>query len=146
MAGTPGRSGGNRNMGSDRTPFDGLPEPPSDRSEAFYRKWAAIVPDLPVQSLRRIDAVQVAILIEQLVEIDELTKHIEANPGDLKSRSLRLRVSQQVSRLSSQFGLSPADRNRLNFEQPSDESDPFDDYLKRRLEKRHSDPVDEWSD
>ena len=66
---------------------------------------------------------------------------IEANPSDHKSRSLRLRVSQQVARLSAQFGLSPADRKRLNFDPPEVE-DEFSIYMKRR--NGRFDEVDEW--
>ncbi len=142
MTGTTGRSGGNRNLGDDGTAIDGTPEPPEGRSKAFYAKWSSLLPTLPAQSLRRVDAVQLAILVEQLVEIDELTTHIESEPADLKARSLRLRICQQVGRMSAQFGLSPADRKRLNFEpEQRQPNDPFTDYMNRRLH----DDAEEWA-
>ena len=141
MAGTAGRSGGNRELSADRSAHDGLPEPPQGRTDAFYAKWASLLADLPASELRRIDGVQLAILVDQLIEIDQLGAMIEADPSDLKSRSLRLRVSQQVARLSAQFGLSPADRKRLNFDPPEVE-DEFSIYMKRR--NGRFDEVDEW--
>lgn len=138
MAGTSGRSGGSRELGADRSEPDGIPSPPTGRTDVFYSKWGSLLNDLPANELRRIDGVQLAILTQQLVEIDELDEMIEANPSDLKIRSLRLRVSQQVARISAQFGLSPADRKRLNFE-PPEEEDAFTIFLKDRNERKFND-------
>lgn len=135
MAGTLGRSVGSRELSADRSVHDGLPEPPKDRTDAFYLKWAALLADLPAIELRRIDAVQLGILVDQLIEIDQLGAMIEVDPSDLKARSLRLRVSQQVARLSAQFGLSPADRKRLNFE-PIAKEDDFTRWLHDRQDRK----------
>lgn len=131
MAGTPGRSGGNRYQGSDLFPQDGTPTPPDDRSAAFMRHWRFLLANLPAVALRKIDAIQLGILCDQLVEIEQLSELIEDDPADLKSRSLRLRVSQQVSRLSAQFGLSPSDRQRLRIEPQEEEHDPFNELMAR---------------
>jgi hypothetical protein len=128
MAGTAGRSGGNRSINQDRTPANGPPELPQGHSEAFGVKWAALIAELPPSELRRVDGFQLEVLVGQLCEIDELSAMIEKSPEDLKIRSLRLRVAQQVARLSAQFGLSPSDRKRLAFE-PEPEPDAFDEWL-----------------
>ena len=67
MAGTAGRSGGNRELAADRSAHDGLPEPPQGRTDVFYHKWATLLADLPASELRRIDGVQLAILVDQLI-------------------------------------------------------------------------------
>lgn len=139
MVGTPGRSGGNRYQGNDLFPVDGTPEPPHEASVSFMRHWRFLVANLPAVALRKIDAIQMGILCELLVEIEQLSELIEADPSDLKARSLRLRVSQQVSRLSAQFGLSPSDRQRLSIEPEQDEEDPVAGLLARMRASVHGD-------
>lgn len=121
--------GGNRVHTHDATPKDGLPEPPEGRSNAFYERWAFLLNNLPADALRRVDAVQLAILVDQLNEIDDLSAMIEADPGDLKARSLRLRIAQQVTRLGGLFGLTPSDRQRLKIERPEIDDNPIESLL-----------------
>jgi hypothetical protein len=108
-----------------------LPEAPIARTEAFYSQWRFLLDHLPERCLRRIDAAQLAILAEHLVEFDELTELIAADPANLKIRSLRMRIGAQVARLSAQFGLSPMDRQRLSVDLSEDEEDPFETLLDR---------------
>ena len=85
---------------------------------------------LHVTKRHSIDKPQLAILCEHLAEVDSLGEAIERNPDDLKLRSLRLRITTQVSRLSAQFGLSPADRMRLKIEpKQEDDHNPIDDII-----------------
>ena len=137
MAGTLGRSGGNRHGEIDAFPSDGQPVPPAGRTVAFNRHWRFLLCHIPTHALRKIDGVQLSILAEQLTEIEQLNAMVEANPSDLKARSLRLRICQQVSRLSAQFGLSPSDRMRLKLQPPDDEDDPFNELLSR-LQSSHN--------
>ena len=129
MVGTPGRSGGNRYQGHDLFPVDGTPDAPHEASVAFLRHWRFLIANLPAIALRKIDGIQMAILCELLVEIEELSELDDADPADLKARSLRLRVSQQVSRLSAQFGLSPSDRQRLSIEPAEEDDNPMEELL-----------------
>jgi hypothetical protein len=131
MAGTASRSGGDRSLRGDPTRPDGLPEAPNGRTEAFYSQWAFLLAHLPERCLRRIDAAQLAILAEHLVEFDELTQLIAKDPSDLKIRSLRMRIGAQISRLSAQFGLSPMDRQRLSVDLSEETEDPFETLLDR---------------
>ena len=126
MAGTPGRSGGNRSLKGDFTKADGLPVAPDGRDEKFYATWDGLIGKLQHDVLRQVDVFQLSILVDLLNEIYELGDMLKSDPDNLKIRSLRLRLTQQVTRLSAQFGLSPMDRQRIEVPEPEKEEDPFE--------------------
>jgi len=126
MVGMKGRSGGNRHLKGDFTAQTGLPIPPIGKKENFYSRWNELVGMIEPSILRPVDSVQLTVLVDLLVEIDELGVMLNSDADNLKIRSLRLRLSQQVSRLSAQFGLSPMDRQRISVEQNDEPEDPFE--------------------
>lgn len=135
MTGTSGRSGGSRVVSVDRTLADGLPELPMGQSNAFNSKWSEVLSQLPKDALRKIDVHQLAILCHLLNHAEQLAALLESDPSDHKARRLFLQTGQSVNRLSAQFGLSIADRSRLNIE-PQREKDVFEEFLERRASRR----------
>jgi hypothetical protein len=123
MVGTSNRSGGDRSLGIDTFPQDGQPTRPKGRSVAFNAKWDELLKQLPSHALRKIDSHQISILTSLLVHSDELAELLENDIEDQKSRRLFIQTSQQVSRLSSLFGLSIADRQRIKIEPEAPEDD-----------------------
>lgn len=118
MPGAPNRTG-HFATGSDNTQADGLPQMPATITAAAAAKWNELLDQLPRPALRSIDCHQLRILAELLALVDVQTVAAAANPTDPKLSRMLLQTAQQVHRLSSCFGLTPADRARLRL--PTDE-------------------------
>ena len=137
MAGTAGRSGGDRHSaGLDTTAKDGGPVLPAGISKQAAAKWHELLPQLPGQALRKIDAHELRILCELLVLADTVSKAMETDPTDLKSARMLVTTAAQVHRFSASFGLNPQDRARLKIE-PEPEQDEFAEMLRRRMLPRN---------
>jgi hypothetical protein len=121
MAGS-NRSGGNRKLGTDRSDQDGGPRKPDGMPDGWNAKWDELLEQLPQHVLRRIDGHKLKALVTLLQHEIELSRMLAEDPHDDKSRRLYLQTVQAIHRESSLFGLSPADRKRLDLV-----SDPFDD-------------------
>ncbi len=131
MAGTAGRSGGNRKkIGVDRTKKDGLPVCPKTASAAIKRKWKELLGQLENSILRGVDCHQLFVLCQLLDSVDVLAERLRQDPLDDRARRLLVQTAASINRLSVQFGLSPLDRKRLDAE-PEREPSAFDDWLKR---------------
>jgi len=118
MPGAPNRTG-HFATGTDTTQADGLPQMPPGISAPAAAKWEQLLEQLPRPALRSIDCHQLRILAELLALVDAQTTAAAANPTDPKLSRTLLQTAQHVHRLSSCFGLTPADRARLNI--PEDE-------------------------
>jgi phage terminase small subunit len=130
MTGSFGRSGGNRRfVGKDGSKQDGGPVKPSGLSEQASSKWDELIGQLPHHELRRIDVHQLEILVGLVLEAKRLLEMLAANPADHPTRRLHLSTCQHISRLSSQFGLSPADRKRIDVE-PEPEIDELEEFIR----------------
>ena len=128
MPGTPGRTG-NFHTSSDRTPQDGLPVKPKGISRAAGTKWKELLTQLPTQTLRRVDVHQLRLLCELLAAADVQAATVAADPLDHKTARLLLQTAQQIHRLSSCFGLTPADRARMQLPLEPDQPDEFQMWL-----------------
>ncbi len=123
MPGTAGRSGGDRvSCGKDGFPQSDLVVPQS-LGDDEKQVWHQLVEMIPADLLRAIDCFQLQVLSESIVHINRLAQLMRADPDDHKASTRYLQFGQHITRLSAQFGLSPADRSRLKFEPP----DPDDD-------------------
>jgi phage terminase small subunit len=133
MAGTNGRSGGDRKSeGADRTKPDGGPLKPS-LSASVGKKWDELIEQLPAGSLRKIDAHELRILSELLAMADSLAESCRRDPSDLPTVRAFVNVSTQIHRLSASFGLNPGDRKRLALAPPEQEESELSALLKRRM-------------
>lgn len=132
MVGAPGRSGGDRSIGSDTTVDDGGPRCPASLPEPVRAKWLEVVEQVPKGLLRRVDSHQLRLLAELLHGADALAEQVRADPENDRARRLFLQTCDRVNRLSAQFGLSPSDRQRLKVD-PIEDDDPFEEFLKSRI-------------
>ena len=114
MVSVHGRSGANlRESGCDPFPQDGPPQCPEELSDAAKAKWELILSQFPNEALRAIDVHQLAILSNLLERFDEL---IAMPADDLAAGRLLLATAAHIHRLSAAYGLTPADRQRLNID------------------------------
>jgi hypothetical protein len=129
MPGT-SRSGGDRVAnGHDSFPRDGLPSRPTGMSKAENETWTMVMNQLPNELLRRVDCHNLRTLCECIVMRDKLISLLRDDPVDRGIMNNYIKVGQQISRLSAQYGLSPIDRRRMKIEASDDLSS-----------------IDEWSD
>lgn len=128
MVGTPGRSGGNRTPGVDAQPVDGLPQMPSGKSKRFQAIWKALMGQLYLPALRKVDTHQLTSLVEMLELRDAIST---ALADDFDPTYLRLydKYVTTIGRLSAQFGLSPIDRQRMKLEPDKSEQDDFEKWM-----------------
>lgn len=131
MPGTTRSGGDRRSKGEDPFPQDGKPQPPKGLSAAERRAWDEMLAFLPPVILRRVDAVQLAILVRLIIRERALGDVCRRDPADLPASRAHLGVVQAISRLSVQFGLSPADRRRIRIDQPVEEESVFSELLAR---------------
>ena len=123
MSGTAGRSGGDRvSCGKDGFPQSDLVVPAS-LGDDEKQVWRQLVEMIPADLLRSIDYIQLRILSESVVHIEKLAQVMRSDPDDHKASTRYLQFGQHITRLSAQFGLSPADRSRLKFEPPNPDDD-----------------------
>lgn len=119
MPGAAGRSGGDRrSSGEDEFPDDGLPQMPREFSGNLAILWNQLLDQIPANLLRGVDAHQLRILCVTIDQEAQLEKQMQDDPLDLHAKRCFLQMAQHVSRLSAQFGLSPVDRQRLDFSEP----------------------------
>jgi len=123
MVGVPHRSGGNRStLGNDPAPRDGGPAPDDSLTDAERDTFLELVGRLPTGVLRLVDSYQLAAL-SRLIERERWVAVAVANdPENLQLARLQVAIIGQLSRMSAQFGLSPADRRRLSLS-PDESSD-----------------------
>lgn len=132
MVGTAGRSGGNRQNGIDRTKPNGGPVKPQDLASEVDPIWDELLGQLPSHALRAIDVHELRLLCETLLMSRRLAEQVRLDPADHKAGRLLLNVVDRIHRMSAAFGLSPADRKRLDIEADElDEDDPFNELLVR---------------
>ncbi|MFN5229347.1 MAG: hypothetical protein ACK42H_23435 [Planctomycetota bacterium] len=136
MAGTQGRSGGDRSIDiRDATQEDGGPIKPT-LDKDVSDKWDLLVEQLPKKSLRKIDQHELKLLAELLVFSDKLAEAIRKDPSDHKSGRLFLNTCDRIHRMSASFGLNPGDRKRLRLSTDTEEEDdPFMEWLQGRSER-----------
>jgi hypothetical protein len=84
--------------------------------------WNMLLGQIPNEILRRIDSWQLQVLAEYIVRRWKTSKLLLSEPDNLGLHRVDLSYAQHISRLSSQFGLSPVDRQRLKYE-PIEEDD-----------------------
>lgn len=124
MTGT-SRSGGNRRLSLDATEANGVPDCPKSFSNEQKAKWREVMCQLPGLLLRKIDVHQLGNLCRLLVLADVYGK---AAASDMKAVRMLIQVVDRVHKLSASFGLTPADRRRM--EMPLETEDEFDSWLK----------------
>lgn len=113
MAGKKGRSGGNRVAKDDPFPLDGMPSIADGASEAEKATFRELLAAIPQEMLRKVDKHQLSMLARLICTERKLGKLVADDPEDARTVRAYLAVCQQVGRVSSLYGLSPVDRQRL---------------------------------
>ena len=128
MTGSKGRSGGNRwQSEEDPTPEDGGIRKPDAMPPAVDAMWDELSSRVSIP-LRAVDSYQFHHLCLLLVDIEYLAGYLRSEPDNDKLRQQMRMNMQHVSRLSSQFGLSPTDRKRMKIEK-AEAKDEFTSWM-----------------
>lgn len=122
-------SGGDRSLGVDTTRLDGGPVKPKQLDRKTSAIWDKLIAEIDPAILRRCDSHQLATLAQLIGHSRTLAAAAIADPHDPKKTRSWLAVCDQVRKLGSAFGLSPADRSRLKIPHAVDENDPFQAWL-----------------
>ena len=122
------RSGGDRVAnGQDTFPKDGLPSRPAHFDGEHNEVWTQLMSQIPNDLLRRVDAIQLQSLVENIVSRNAYYKLLIDDRLDKTAFSHWMRATQQIQRLSPIFGLGPLDRRRMKLEQQG-ELDDIDEW------------------
>ncbi len=122
------RSGGNRWLKHDRSENNGPPVKPMGMTDAWNAKWDELMKQLPQHELRKVDVHQLKSLVTLLLHEQELSAILAKDPFDDRKRRLYLQTVASIGRLSAMFGLSVADRKRLDVAPPpTDDDDEWSD-------------------
>lgn len=123
-------SGGNRTtFGTDKSKKDGMPVCSEDAPLDVQVRFDQLLKLIPAQAFRKIDTVLLERLAFYELHAQKLQHLIDRDPTDFKASGVLLRVTEQLMRLSGLFGLSPADRRRINLE-VEEEEDEFTQWAK----------------
>ena len=113
------------------------PKKPRGMSKAAGKHWNALIKMLTKNDLAPVDVHELRILANLIVQAETLEAAIANDPTDLASGRLYLSVFKEIHRLSSVFGLNPADRNRLGLTDKTEEEDPFNELLRLSKEENN---------
>ena len=137
MPGTRGRSGGDRSSKQVRTTTGNPITKPATLSAGGARKWDTLIEQIPPNTLTQLDEHNLGLLAELLAQSEQLSKLIEANPADEKSRRFFLQTVDRISKLSAVFGLDPASRAKLKIDPDAKpELDVFQQFLNAQIDGR----------
>ena len=140
MAGSLGRSGGRNRKATCNATSDGMPISPralAPRAQALFG-WVVdkLSADDPKSGFARVDGAVIATLAEILQSQEQVSSMLADNPADLQLHRLRNNLASQIVRLSAVLGLSPFDRSRQPTVEIADDSNVFEDILRRMSSTR----------
>lgn len=129
MNGIAGRSGGNRLCGTyDTSDYDGGPVKSKGMSEEQSAAWDEIVGRLPQEALRRCDSYLLFELSGYVVASRKIMEQWLLDPADPGIAKVKNQITQKLQSLSGLFGLSPADRKRIQIATPKEEEDELSEF------------------
>jgi len=129
MAGSAGRSGGARLHGTfDVSAQDGLPKKPASMTELQSQVWDEMMEQLPLEALRKIDAHMLYGLTALVAKMRTLNGEFQ-HSDDRDIRTSFLQTFDKLIKASGHFGLSPADRKRIQIAKPEEEEDQLEEFM-----------------
>lgn len=129
MNGIAGRSGGTRLHGQfDPSEYDGGPVKSKGMSEAQSEAWDEIVARLPQEALRKCDSYLLFELSGYVVASRKIMQEWLLDPSDPGLAKIKNQITQKLQSLSGLFGLSPADRKRIQIATPKEEEDELSEF------------------
>lgn len=124
-----GRSGGERLRGNfDASTPDGGPEKPSGMPEHQAKAWDELLQQLPAEALRKRDQHLLYELAGYIAALRQINWKWLAEPEDKDLRCAKTQYTEKVRQLSALFGLSPADRKRIQIDSPKEEKDDLEEF------------------
>jgi len=129
MNGISGRSGGGRLHGQfDPSDYDGGPEKCKGMSELQSDTWDEIIERLPQEALRKCDSYLLFELSGYVVASRKIMEQWLLDPADPDIARIKNQITQKLQSLSGLFGLSPADRKRIQIATPKEEEDELSEF------------------
>ena len=124
-----GRSGGERLRGNfDTSAPDGGPQKPKGMPEHQSQAWDELIEQLPVDALRKRDVHLLYELAGYVAALRQINWKWLAEPEDKDLRCAKTQYTEKVRQLSALFGLSPADRKRIQIDKPLEEKDDLEEF------------------
>lgn len=129
MSGIAGRSGGGRLHGTyDTSEYDGGPVKPKGMSQAQSDAWDEVISRLPQEALRKCDSYLLFELSGYIVASQKVMGEWLIDPSDVVLAKIKNQTTQKIQSLSALFGLSPADRKRIQIATPKEEEDELTEF------------------
>lgn len=129
MNGIAGRSGGGRLHGQfDTSEYDGGPIKCKGMSEAQSEAWDEVLSRLPQEALRKCDSYLLFELSGYIVASQKIMREWLLDPSDPNLAKIKNQIAQKIQSLSGLFGLSPADRKRIQLATPKEEEDELSEF------------------
>lgn len=129
MTAVAGRSGGERLKGTyDASAFDGGPEKPTWLTQEQSSVWDEVIKQLPADALRKRDVHLLAELCGYVYAVRYINSQWARDPADKDLRCAKTQYTQKIQQISALFGLSPADRKRIQIDKPPEEKDDLDEF------------------
>ena len=129
MTGLKGHSGGARHHGMfDTSSPDGMPKKPAGMTELQALVWDELLEQLPTEALRRIDSHMLFGLTALIARMRKINSDFVLS-DDKEIRASFLQTFDKLIKASGHFGLSPADRKRIQIAQPEKEEDELEEFM-----------------
>lgn len=124
-----GRSGGERLRGTyDTSAFDGGPVKPTWLTKEQSEVWEEVIRQLPADALRKRDVHLLAELCGYVCAVRYINYKWARDPADKDLRCAKTQYTQKIQQISALFGLSPADRKRIQIDKPIEEVDDLAEF------------------
>jgi phage terminase small subunit len=129
MNGIAGRSGGGRLHGQfDTSEYDGGPIKPKNMPQRQSEVWDEVLSRLPQEALRKCDSYLLFELSGYIVASQHIMSEWLLNPSNATLAKIKNQTTQKIQSLSALFGLSPADRKRIQIATPKEEEDELTEF------------------
>lgn len=107
----------------------GLPSPPFELSDDERWAWNLACNYLPPAAICELDALALYGLAKFYGRWLKLMQYAEDNPQDLQGSAMAIGSWKQVSQMLGRFGMTPADRAKIQLGPAGDEEDEFEACL-----------------
>lgn len=117
--------------------FDGQPEKPPRMSKEASQHWDEIVPQLVSHGVaKKSDQSALIAMCEAWSEYRAALRRRPKNTEQRKLRRIEIKsFLDDWRQLASRFGLTPADRAKLEVAPGDDQTNPFEVFLKQRMQQ-----------
>jgi phage terminase small subunit len=97
-------------------------------SQAQSDAWDEVISRLPQEALRKCDSYLLFELSGYIVASQKVMGEWLVDPSDVVLAKIKNQTTQKIQSLSALFGLSPADRKRIQIATPKEEEDELTEF------------------